>query len=167
MTRAMPLDSSVNLDIVADLAVGFVGADLKSLCQKAAYTALRRQVPSMESPLPDVMTVTQPDFMQALKDIKPSSLRSVEIESPNIAWEQIGGLESIKQTLKESVEGALLNPELYLRTGAKAPRGILLWGPPGTGKTLLAKAVASQAQANFIGINGPELLSRWVRHLYR
>jgi transitional endoplasmic reticulum ATPase len=162
MTRAMPLDSSVNLDIVADLAVGFVGADLKSLCQKAAYTALRRQVPSMESPLPDVMTVTQPDFMQALKDIKPSSLRSVEIESPNIAWEQIGGLESIKQTLKESVEGALLNPELYLRTGAKAPRGILLWGPPGTGKTLLAKAVASQAQANFIGINGPELLSRWV-----
>jgi transitional endoplasmic reticulum ATPase len=162
MTRAMPLDSSVNLDIVADLAVGFVGADLKSLCQKAAYTALRRQVPSMESPLPDVMTVTQQDFMQALKDIKPSSLRSVEIESPNIAWEQIGGLESIKQTLKESVEGALLNPELYLRTGAKAPRGILLWGPPGTGKTLLAKAVASQAQANFIGINGPELLSRWV-----
>ncbi len=162
MTRAMPLEDSVNLDIVADLAVGFVGADLKSLCQKAAYTALRRQVPSMESPLPDVMTVTQPDFMQALKDIKPSSLRSVEIESPNIAWEQIGGLESIKQTLKESVEGALLNPELYLRTGAKAPRGILLWGPPGTGKTLLAKAVASQAQANFIGINGPELLSRWV-----
>jgi transitional endoplasmic reticulum ATPase len=162
MTRAMPLDSSVNLDIVADLAVGFVGADLKSLCQKAAYTALRRQVPSLESPLPDVMTVTQADFMQALKDIKPSSLRSVEIESPNIAWEQIGGLESIKQTLKESVEGALLNPELYLRTGAKAPRGILLWGPPGTGKTLLAKAVASQAQANFIGINGPELLSRWV-----
>jgi transitional endoplasmic reticulum ATPase len=162
MTRAMPLDHSVNLDIVADLAVGFVGADLKSLCQKAAYTALRRQVPSLESPLPDVMTVTQPDFMQALKDIKPSSLRSVEIESPNIAWEQIGGLESIKQTLKESVEGALLNPELYLRTGAKAPRGILLWGPPGTGKTLLAKAVASQAQANFIGINGPELLSRWV-----
>jgi transitional endoplasmic reticulum ATPase len=162
MTRAMPLDHSVNLDIVADLAVGFVGADLKSLCQKAAYTALRRQVPSLESPLPDVMTVTQPDFMQALKDIKPSSLRSVEIESPNITWEQIGGLESIKQTLKESVEGALLNPELYLRTGAKAPRGILLWGPPGTGKTLLAKAVASQAQANFIGINGPELLSRWV-----
>ena len=162
MTRAMPLDSSVNLDMVADLAVGFVGADLKSLCQKAAYTALRRQVPSLESPLPEVMTITHPDFMQALKDIKPSSLRSVEIESPNITWDQIGGLESIKQTLQESVEGALLNPELYLRTGAKAPRGILLWGPPGTGKTLLAKAVASQARANFIGINGPELLSRWV-----
>jgi transitional endoplasmic reticulum ATPase len=162
MTRAMPLDNSVNLDLVADLAVGFVGADLKSLCQKAAYTALRRQVPSLESPLPEVMTITHPDFMQALKDIKPSSLRSVEIESPNIAWDQIGGLESIKQTLQESVEGALLNPELYLRTGAKAPRGILLWGPPGTGKTLLAKAVASQARANFIGVNGPELLSRWV-----
>ncbi len=94
--------------------------------------------------------------------MKPSVLRSVEVESPNVPWDQIGGLEDIKRTLQESVEGALLYPELYQRTGAKAPRGILLWGPPGTGKTLLAKAVASQARANFIAVNGPELLSRWV-----
>jgi len=89
-------------------------------------------------------------------------LRSVAVESPNVPWDEIGGLAEIKRTLQESVEGALLYPELYQHTGAKAPRGILLWGPPGTGKTLLAKAVASQARANFIAVNGPELLSRWV-----
>ncbi|MEL6326612.1 MAG: AAA family ATPase [Cyanobacteria bacterium J06626_23] len=161
-TRQMPLDSTVDLETIADVAVGMVGADLKALCQKAAFLALRRQVPSLESPVPDSLEVTQADFQQALLAVKPSVLRSVEIESPNVAWEDVGGLESIKQTLKESVEGALLYPELYAQTGAKAPRGILLWGPPGTGKTLLAKAVAAQARANFIAVNGPELLSRWV-----
>ncbi|MGE5658365.1 MAG: AAA family ATPase [Actinomycetota bacterium] len=162
LTRAMPLDETVNLDLIADNAVGFVGADLKAVCQKAAYTALRRQVPSMEQKIPESMTVSQPDFLQALKEIKPAVLRSVEVESPNVTWQEIGGLAQIKQILKESVEGALLHPELYLQTGAKAPKGILLWGPPGTGKTLLAKAVASQARANFICINGPELISKWV-----
>lgn len=161
-TRSMPLDESVDLDAIADLAVGMVGADLKALCQKAAFLALRRQVPSLQATIPDTLTLTQTDFLQALKDIKPSVLRSVEVESPNIPWNQIGGLESVKQSLQESVEGALLYPDLYHHTGAKAPRGILLWGPPGTGKTLLAKAVASQARANFIAVNGPELLSRWV-----
>ncbi|EKQ67942.1 AAA+ family ATPase [Leptolyngbyaceae cyanobacterium JSC-12] len=161
LTRAMPLEL-VNLEAIADLSVGMVGADLKAVCQKAAYYALRRQVPSLQVPIPDAMTVTQEDFLQALREVKPSVLRSVEIETPNVTWEQIGGLETIKQTLQESVEGALLYPELYIRTGAKAPRGILLWGPPGTGKTLLAKAVAAQARANFIAVNGPELLSRWV-----
>ncbi|MBD2038670.1 AAA family ATPase [Leptolyngbya sp. FACHB-321] len=162
LTRTMPLDESVDLAIVADLTVGMVGADIKAVCQKAAYSALRRQVPSLQGAIPDDMTLNQSDFLQALKEVKPSVLRSVEVESPNIPWEQIGGLEAIKRTLQESVEGALLYPELYQRTGAKAPRGILLWGPPGTGKTLLAKAVASQARANFIAVNGPELLSRWV-----
>jgi transitional endoplasmic reticulum ATPase len=162
LTRAMPLDESVDLGAIADLSVGLVGADLKAVCQKAAYTALRRQVPSLEAPIPETMTVNQQDLLQAIKQVKPSVLRSVEVESPEVAWEQIGGLDSIKQTLQESVEGALLYPELYQQTGAKAPRGILLWGPPGTGKTLLAKAVASQARANFIAVNGPELLSRWV-----
>ncbi|MDX2214489.1 MAG: AAA family ATPase [Oculatellaceae cyanobacterium bins.114] len=161
-TRSMPLDASVALEAIADLSVGFVGADLKALCQKAAYTALRRQLPSLDQPIPDTITVTQTDFLQAAKEIKPSVLRSVEIESPNVVWNQIGGLETVKQTLQESVEGALLYPELYQQTQAKAPRGILLWGPPGTGKTLLAKAVASQARANFIAVNGPELLSKWV-----
>ncbi|NEQ96299.1 MAG: AAA family ATPase [Cyanothece sp. SIO2G6] len=162
LTREMPLDPLVNLEAIADLAVGFVGADLKALCQKAAYAALKRQVPNLDSPIPDVLTVTQEEFFQALKAIKPSALRSVEVESPSVAWEEIGGLETVKQKLQESVEGALLYPELYQKTGAKAPRGILLWGPPGTGKTLLAKAIAAQARANFIAVNGPELLSRWV-----
>ncbi|MDX2231215.1 MAG: AAA family ATPase [Leptolyngbyaceae cyanobacterium bins.349] len=161
LTREMPL-ASVDLEAIADATVGMVGADLKAVCQKAAYTALRRQVPSLETPIPAEMTVTQDDFLQALRVVKPSVLRSVEVESPNVPWDHIGGLTTIKQTLQESVEGALLYPDLYARTGAKAPRGILLWGPPGTGKTLLAKAVASQARANFIAVNGPELLSKWV-----
>ncbi len=162
LSRAMPLDESVELGAIADLAVGLVGADLKAICQKAAYSALRRQVPDWRSPIPANMTLTQADLLQAVKEVKPSVLRSVEIESPEVAWDEIGGLETIKQILQESVEGALLYPELYQQTGAKAPRGILLWGPPGTGKTLLAKAVASQARANFIAVNGPELMSRWV-----
>jgi transitional endoplasmic reticulum ATPase len=108
------------------------------------------------------MKVTQADFLLAIKQIKPAVLRSVEVEAPKTTWDDIGGLETVKQTLQESVEGALLYPELYRHTKAKAPRGILLWGPPGTGKTLLAKAVAAQARANFIAVNGPELLSKWV-----
>jgi len=162
LTQAMSLDETVNLDTIADFAGGMVGADLKALCQKAAYVALRRLVPSFSDPTPHTMSVTQSDFLEAIKQIKPAVLRSVEVESPNIAWDSIGGLESVKQSLQESVEGALLYPELYQRTKAKAPRGILLWGPPGTGKTLLAKAVASQARANFIAVNGPELMSKWV-----
>jgi transitional endoplasmic reticulum ATPase len=161
-TRSMPLETGVDLAVVADLSVGLVGADLKALCQKAAYLALRRQVPTLQTDIPAELTLTQADFLQAIKEVKPSVLRSVEVESPQVNWAEIGGLELVKQTLQESVEGALLYPELYQQTGAKAPRGILLWGPPGTGKTLLAKAVASQARANFIAVNGPELLSRWV-----
>jgi transitional endoplasmic reticulum ATPase len=161
LTREMPLNA-VELGAIADLTVGMVGADLKAVCQKAAYTALRRQVPSLSHPVPDDLSVTQEDFVQALREVKPSVLRSVEVEAPHVPWDEIGGLTTIKQTLQESVEGALLYPDLYAQTGAKAPRGILLWGPPGTGKTLLAKAVASQARANFIAVNGPELLSRWV-----
>lgn len=162
LTRSMPLERTVELEAIADQSVGLVGADLKALCQKAAYTALRRHVPSLDHPVPASMTITKADFQQAIKAVKPSVLRSVEVESPNVSWEQIGGLKQVKQTLQESVEGALLYPELYHQTGAKAPRGILLWGPPGTGKTLLAKAVASQARANFIAVNGSELLSKWV-----
>ncbi|WP_460204332.1 AAA family ATPase [Scytonema sp. NUACC21] len=162
LTRSMPLDETVHLEAIADLTVGFVGADLKAICQKAAYSALRRQVPSIAHPIPEQLTVQQSDFLQAFQEIKPAVLRAVEVESPNVTWEEIGGLEEIKQTLRESVEGALLHPELYLQTKARPPKGILLWGPPGTGKTMLAKAVASQARANFICVNGPELLSKWV-----
>lgn len=162
LTRTMPLEDTVDLGAIADLCVGLVGADLKALCQKAAYTALRRQVSSLSAPIPDELTISQADFLHAIKEIKPAVLRSVEVESPQIDWQDIGGLDAVKQTLQESVEGVLLYPDLYEQTRAKAPKGILLWGPPGTGKTLLAKAVASQARANFIAVNGPELLSRWV-----
>lgn len=162
LTGKMPLDATVDLGAIADLCLGLVGADLKAVCQKAAYTALRRQVPSLEGPIPDTMAISQQDFLNAMRAVKPSALRAVEVETPDITWDDIGGLETVKQTLQESVEGALLYPELYEQTKAKAPRGILLWGPPGTGKTLLAKAIAAQAQANFIAVNGPELLSKWV-----
>jgi transitional endoplasmic reticulum ATPase len=162
LTRNMPLENSVNLQAIADLAVGFVGADLKAVCQKAAYNALRRQIPSPDSPAPENMTVTHQDFLEAIKQIKPSVLRALAVEVPHISWDDIGGLEAVKQKLQESVEGALLYPELYEQTKAKPPRGILLWGPPGTGKTLLAKALACQTRANFIAVSGPELLSRWV-----
>jgi transitional endoplasmic reticulum ATPase len=162
LTQDSPLDGTVDLGEIASLSVGFVGADLKAVCQKAAYLALRRLVPTPDSPAPDNMTVSREDFLQAIKEVNPSVLRSVEVETPEVSWQDIGGLEEIKQTLQESVEGQLLYPELYQRTGAEAPRGILLWGPPGTGKTLLAKAIASQGRANFIGVSGSELLSRWV-----
>ena len=165
LTKAMPLDNSVDLEEIADLAVGLVGADLKAVCQKAAYFALRREVPSLENlniQTPEDMSLLQSDLLRAIKEIKPSILRSVAVEVPNVSWQHIGGLDVVKQKLQESVEGALLYPELYEKTKAKAPKGILLWGEPGTGKTLLAKAVASQAQANFIAVNGPELLSKWV-----
>ena len=167
LTREMPLDETVNLKAIASLAVGFVGADLKALTQKAAYTVLRNAIATgntdlEQADLPENVKVSQKDFLEALKQVKPSVLRTVAVETPNVSWEEIGGLEEIKATLREAVEGALLYPELYQHTKAKAPRGILLWGEPGTGKTLLAKALAAQAQANFISIKGAELLNRWV-----
>ncbi len=161
-TRGMPLAADVSLEELADQTLGFVGADIRGLCQAAAYAALRRQVPNLDSPLPEQMTVTAADFQQALQQIKPAVLRSVEIESPQVSWDMIGGLTQTKQILQEAVEGALLHPELYEKANAQAPRGLLLSGPPGTGKTLLAKAIASQAKANFIAVSGPELLSKWV-----
>ncbi|MDR9403965.1 MAG: AAA family ATPase [Halothece sp. Uz-M2-17] len=167
LTRNMPLAETVDLKQIAQFAVGFVGADLKALTQKAAYTVLRQAISTENTnfeaiDLPDNVRVTQGDFLEALKAVKPSVLRTVSVETPDVTWEEIGGLVEIKRTLREAVEGALLYPELYQQTGAKAPRGILLWGEPGTGKTLLAKALASQARANFISIKGAELLNRWV-----
>ncbi|WP_199245366.1 AAA family ATPase [[Phormidium] sp. ETS-05] len=161
LTRSMP-PPLVNLEEIASKCLGFVGADLKAVCQKAAYLALRRLVPSVDAPTPENLAVTRFDFLQAVEDQSPSVLRSVAVETPQVSWDDVGGLDEVKQVLQESVEGQLLYPELYQHTGAKAPRGILLFGPPGTGKTLLAKALASQGQANFIGVTGAELLSRWV-----
>jgi transitional endoplasmic reticulum ATPase len=141
--------------------LGFVGADLKGLCQTAAYEALQRQVVNLAQ-VPDRLVVSNCDFESALKQIQPAVLRSLTVQAPQVEWSEIGGLETVKSTLQEAVAGALNDRELYAHAKAHAPRGILLSGPPGTGKTLLAKAIATAAQANFIAINGPELLTKWV-----
>lgn len=160
-TRSMPLTNDVDLEDIADRAHGYVGADIKGLCQVAATNALRRQVASLAE-IPDNLDVNREDFEFALKQVQPAVLRSLQIQVPKVQWSEIGGLTKVKQTLQEAVAGALVDPALYAHTRAKAPRGVLLYGPPGTGKTLLAKAIATQAQANFISVAGSELLTKWV-----
>ncbi len=160
-TRSMPLSHDVDLDKIADLAHGYVGADIKGLCQVAATNALRRQVADLTD-IPEGLDVNYVDFETALKQVQPAVLRSLQIQVPKVQWSEIGGLAKTKQTLQEAVAGALVDPALYAHIRAKAPRGVLLYGPPGTGKTLLAKAIATQAQANFIAVAGSELLTKWV-----
>jgi transitional endoplasmic reticulum ATPase len=156
------------LDDIADITYGFVGADLAALAREAAMNALRRYLPEidLEKPIPiellEKMEVTMDDFKNAHRGIEPSALREFFVEIPKVSWEDVGGLEDIKQSLKEAVEWPLTQPEVFKRMGIHAPRGILLYGPPGTGKTLLAKAVAHESKANFISIKGPEVLSKWV-----
>jgi len=168
-TRRMPLDSDVNLDELADITHGFVGADLAALCREAAMNALRRFLPQIDlekevipAEVLEKIKVNREDFANAMKVVQPSALREVVLEIPNVRWEDIGGLESIKQELKEAVEWPLKYPDVFKRLGIRPPRGILLYGPPGTGKTLLAKAVATESEANFISVKGPEVLSKWV-----
>ncbi len=168
-TRGMPLAKDVNLEKLADMTHGFVGADLEALCKEAAMRALRRVLPEIdleaETIPPEVLAkleVTMKDFLDALKDIEPSALREVLVEVPNVRWSDIGGLHNVKQELREAVEWPLKYPEVFEHANAKPPKGILLYGPPGTGKTLLAKAVANESEANFISIKGPEILSKWV-----
>ena len=159
------------LDEIAEKTHGFVGADLAALAREAAMVVLRRLInegkvsPEQERIPPEVLQelrVRKADFYEALKMVDPSALREVLIEMPNVRWEDIGGLEGIKQELREAVEWPLKYPKAFQRLGIEPPRGILLYGPPGTGKTLLAKAVATESEANFIGIRGPEVLSKWV-----
>ncbi|MBI5224429.1 CDC48 family AAA ATPase [Candidatus Micrarchaeota archaeon] len=168
-TRGMPLADDVNLDDLSQITHGFVGADLQSLCKEAAMKALRRMLPKLnleEAEIPpkilEELKVTGTDFQDALKEVQPSALREVYIEIPNVKWEQIGGLEKVKLELKEAVDLPLKKPEVFERMGIRPVRGIMLFGPPGTGKTLLAKAVATESEANFISVKGPELLSKWV-----
>ncbi len=172
-TRGMPLGmdeekKSQFLDEIASLTYGFVGADLAALSRESAMNALRRYLPEidLDKPIPteilEKMQVTDDDFREALKAIEPSSLREVTVEVPNITWEDIGGLESVKSELRESVELPLLKPEVFKKLGIRAAKGFLLYGPPGVGKTLLAKAVANESNANFISVKGPEVLSKWV-----
>ncbi len=164
----MPLEEDFNLDDLANITHGFVGADLAALAREAAMKSLRRYLPEidLEKPIPteilEKMKVTSDEFKEAFKEIEPSSLREVLIEIPMVKWEDVGGLTEVKRALKEVVELPLKNPEAFKRMGIKPPRGILLYGPPGTGKTLLAKAVANESEANYISIKGPEILSKWV-----
>jgi transitional endoplasmic reticulum ATPase len=169
-TRNMPL-KDVKLKDIADITHGFVGADLSALAKEAAMTVLRRVFPDIqnkeaEEPIPkeilEKLVVTQQDFIESLKVVRPSAMREVLVEIPNIKWEDVGGLESVRQELIEAVEWPLKHPASFKRLGIKPPKGILLYGPPGTGKTLIAKAVATETKANFIAVKGPELLSKWV-----
>ncbi len=168
-TRGMPLAEDVDLDDLADRTYGFVGADLEALCKEAAMSALRRVLPEIdleEEMIPpevlDKLIVTRQDFEASLKAVEPSALREVLIEIPKVTWDDIGGLADVKQELREAIEWPLKYPDTFKRMGITPPKGILLYGPPGTGKTLLAKAVASESNANFISIKGPSILSKWV-----
>src|SRR6059036_1580348 len=168
-TRHMPLQQDVDLEKLASVSHGFVGADLEYLCKEAAMKTLRRMLPELKleeerlSPETlDNLIVTGEDFENSLKDITPSAMREVFLETPDVKWSEIGGLENVKRELQEAVEWPLRYPELYKTIGYNMPRGILLFGPSGTGKTLLAKAVATESEANFISVRGPELLSKWV-----
>jgi transitional endoplasmic reticulum ATPase len=169
-TRKMPLSKEVNLEELAEITYGFVGADLAALAKESAMVVLRRVLPDLklkdDEPLPkeiiEKLVVTQQDFIEALKVVRPSAMREVLIEKPNVKWDDIGGLDEAKQSLEEAVEWPLKNPKDFKRMGITPPRGILIYGAPGTGKTLLAKAVATESKANFILVKGPELLSKWV-----
>jgi len=167
-TRNMPLADDVDLDKIANTTHGFVGADLESLCKEAAMRVVRRILPEIKSDeeipkeVMEKIVVTGDDFRNAQKEIQPSALREVLVQIPDIKWDDVGGLEDVKQELKEAVEWPLKHPETFQRLGIRPPKGTLLYGIPGTGKTLLAKAVASESEANFISVKGPELLSKWV-----
>jgi transitional endoplasmic reticulum ATPase len=168
-TRNMPLDTDVDQDRVAAVTHGFVGADLEYLCKEAAMKCLRRLLPELnledEKLAPDILNklvIVGTDFENAIRDVMPSAMREVYLESPDIPWTAIGGLEEVKRELQEAVEWPLRYPELYTKLGHSIPKGILLHGPSGTGKTLLAKAVATESEANFIAVKGPELMSKWV-----
>ncbi len=172
-SRGMPLtaegDNRVDLQNLAHITHGFVGADLNALCREAAMKALRRYLPQFnleDEEIPqevlDELEVNNEDFLGALREIQPSAVREVFIEVPNVRWSDVGGLDKVKEKLIEVVEWPLKKPESFTRIGIEPPKGVLIFGPPGCGKTLLAKAVATESQANFISVKGPELLSKWV-----
>ena len=167
--RNMPLSEDVDLKRLADVTHGYTGADIASLCREAAMKALRRYIPETnlekERIAPEIlekMVVKMEDFTSAYREITPTAMREVYVEVPQVKWDQVGGLKQVKQELMESVEWPLKKPEVFKRMGINPPRGILLYGPPGSGKTLLARAVATESEANFISIKGPEMFSKWV-----
>ena len=169
-TRSVPLDDDVNLDKIAEMTHGYTGADLAALVKEAAMNALRRFLAEknvdLSKPIPSdllrTLKVSMNDFIQAMNMVHPSLLREVFVEVPEVKWSDIGGLEDVKQQLREAVEWPLKYQDIFERMGIRPPKGILLYGPPGVGKTLLAKAAATESGANFIAVNGPEILSKWV-----
>jgi len=169
-TRGMPLAKDVDIQKITSLTHGFVGADLESLTKEAAMTVLRQFLPQLKlegdekipNEILEKLIIKQSDFTEALKVVRPSAMREVLVETPNVKWEDVGGLDKTKQELKEAVEWPMKHAESFKRMGIRPSRGLLLYGPPGTGKTLLAKAVAKESEANFIQVKGPSLLSKWV-----
>jgi transitional endoplasmic reticulum ATPase len=168
-TRGMPLAKDVELERLAEITHGFVGADLEALAREAAMSALRKILPKIDFELSDIpyetllkLEITMDNFLEALKEIEPSAIREVFVEVPDVKWTDVGGLDNIKQELKEAIEWPLKYPDVFKKANTNPPKGILLYGKPGTGKTLLAKAVANESGVNFISIKGPQLISRYV-----
>ncbi len=169
-TRNMPLSKKVNLESIANITYGFVGADLEALTKEAAMSVIRRILPDIKlddettisKELLEKLVIMAKDFKNALKVVRPSAMREFLVEVPSVKWSDVGGLEELKQELKEAVDWPLKSPEAFKRMGVRPPRGVLIYGAPGTGKTLLAKAVANETNANFILVKGPEMLSKWV-----
>jgi transitional endoplasmic reticulum ATPase len=168
-TRGMPLTEDVNLESIAKVTHGFVGADLEALSKEAAMRSLRRILPEINLEEPKIpaeilnkIKITKQDFDEALRDVQPSAMREVLVQRPNVGWDDIGGLQQVKEELAEAIEWPLKHANLFAEANVEPPKGILLYGPPGTGKTMIAKAVATTSEANFISIKGPELISKWV-----
>jgi transitional endoplasmic reticulum ATPase len=169
-TRNMPLSDDVDLDKIAEITHGYTGADLAALVKEAAMNALRRFLQAenidLNQPIPaeklEKLRVTMEDFLAAMRSVQPTLIREVFVEVPEVRWSDVGGLEDVKQELRESIEWPMRYPHVFEKMGIQPPKGILLFGPPGTGKTLLAKAVATESGSNFIAIRGPEILSKWV-----
>ena len=168
-TRGMPISDDFEMEWLLENSYGFVGADISALVRESAMKALRRYLPEIdldEDEIPaevlEKMEVKMVDFREAIKEIEPSALREIYVEVPTASWDDVGGLDEIKERLKESIEWPLNQPETFEHFGIKPPRGIVLFGAPGTGKTLIAKAIANEAKANFISIKGPEMISKWV-----
>ncbi len=168
-SRGMPLSEDVSLAKLADITHGFVGADLQALCREAAMLCLRKVIPEIDFDAANIsyetlmnLKVSMDHFIEALKEVEPSALREVFVEIPNVRWEDVGGLETVKQQIREAVEWPLKYPDMFKQAKITAPKGILLYGAPGTGKTLMAKAVANETKVNFISVKGPALMSKYV-----
>ena len=168
-TRGMPIDEKVDLKQISKTTHGFVGADLEVLAKEAAMRSLRKILPEIDldedkisSEILQKIQISSDDFKDALKEVKPSALREVQVQTPNVTWDDVGGLDSLKEELREAIEWPIKHKEAFDYVDVETPKGILLHGPPGTGKTLIAKALAKMTESNFISIKGPELLSKWV-----